>query len=633
MFKKDENSNKSNDILSSKSDDTFEKFEIDSTQYPFYFKCLKCFDSPRIIFERVENKIMITAYCYFHKNDKKTYSLSEFINEFQITKNKEIEIIKKKKGIKIISQISGKKSDLNSSSNKSSFKLPNDISYIENEEINKLREQTQYCFIHNNSYTMFSELDDLPICNYCYYEIFKENNIVQKNVSKRRFEIISSLISKVNKKLNYIKENIEKAKEHIKKIKQIEINDNKINEYINEYINQNENLLKITQIILNTYNNAYIKNSVSYTIVKNISELIFYYESIPLKNENEEKYKKDLNEYLQNPNNLIINYHLKITKSFNPEHIKITKVLKLPNNRLCIGVLNIILILKTNLNVLFEIKNEFTHKKRIWDIQLLSDDTIVSISIDNICCFIKINENNWELIGKIIHKIENEENFNSFLILSKNYIAIHTWHYLLIYKIPINIEEKSQLIIKKEYTDLNIDVYAGLILKKINGNIISFFSILSGYNMVIEWEFNIETETINEPFKLNYECQIHYSTFSGSICKFNEKYFIVGGFENYGFYLLKYSDGKLYTNCIPDKNHFQGICVLPDNTFICGENYDNNQFLLRRYQMIDDDFIVVDNISNGNEKNKLKGNPISIIYLNNSTIVVGDYNGNISLWE
>ena len=42
-------------------------------------------------------------------------------------------------------------------------------------------------------------------------------------------------------------------------------------------------------------------------------------------------------------------------------------------------------------------------------------------------------------------------------------------------------------------------------------------------------------------------------------------------FENYGFYLLKYSDGKLYTNCIPDKNHFQGICVLPDNTFICGE--------------------------------------------------------------
>ena len=49
--------------------------------------------------------------------------------------------------------------------------------------------------------------------------------------------------------------------------------------------------------------------------------------------------------------------------------------------------------------------------------------------------------------------------------------------------------------------------------------------------------------------------------------------------------------------------------------------------------MIDDDFIVVDNISHGNEKNKLKGNPISIIYLNNSTIVVGDYNGNISLWE
>ena len=58
--------------------------------------------------------------------------------------------------------------------------------------------------------------------------------------------------------------------------------------------------------------------------------------------------------------------------------------------------------------------------------------------------------------------------------------------------------------------------------------------------MVIPWEFNIETETINEPFNFNYECKIQYSHYSGSICKLNENYFIVGGFANFGFF-IKYN--------------------------------------------------------------------------------------------
>ena len=633
MENNEEYSNKNNDILyKTNFKESFEKISIYSTQYPFYYKCLKCFDCPRIIFEHEGNKMVITAFCYFHKNDKRTYTLSEFMDEFQITKNKENEIIKEKKKIKI-SQILRKPIELDSSFNQSSFKLSNDINYIEKQEKNNLRNKTQYCLIHNNSYTMFSEFDDLPICNYCYCEIFREQNRIQKYVPGKRYEIISNLISKVNKKLNYIKENIEKAKEHIEKIKQIAINDKETNESINEYINENENLLKIALIILNTYNNAYIENSITYSIVKNISELIFYYEPIPEKNKKKEKYKTDLIEYLQNPNNYILNYHLKIKKSFNPLKLRVTKVLKLLDNRLCIGINNIIYILKANLDFSFTIKNDLTHKNIICDMQLLSNGTLVSISNDNICCFIKLYENGWELIGQIIHQVENKEYFNSFLILSDNDIVIHTSHYLLIYKIPKNIKEKSKLIIKKEYIDIKLVVYAGLILRQKNENLISFFSIISGYNMVIPWEFNIETETINEPFNFNYECKIQYSHYSGSICKLNENYFIVGGFANFGFYLIKYSDGKLYTNCIPNNNHFQGICVLPDNTFICGENYANNQFLLRRYQMIDDDYILIDIISNGYEKNSLKGNPMSIIYLDNSTIVVGDYNGTISIWE
>ena len=107
--------------------------------------------------------------------------------------------------------------------------------------------------------------------------------------------------------------------------------------------------------------------------------------------------------------------------------------------------------------------------------QLLSKGTLVSISNDNICCFIRLYENGWELIGQIIHQVENKVYFNSFLILSDNDIVIHTSHYLLIYKIPKNIKEKSKLIIKKEYIDIKLVVYAGLILRQKYGNLISFF--------------------------------------------------------------------------------------------------------------------------------------------------------------
>ena len=67
MEKNEKYSKKSNDILDKPhSKESFEKFLIYSTQYPFYYKCLKYYDCPRIIFEREGNKIMITAYCYFH---------------------------------------------------------------------------------------------------------------------------------------------------------------------------------------------------------------------------------------------------------------------------------------------------------------------------------------------------------------------------------------------------------------------------------------------------------------------------------------------------------------------------------------------------------------------------------------
>ena len=152
--------------------------------------------------------------------------------------------------------------------------------------------------------------------------------------------------------------------------------------------------------------------------------------------------------------------------------------------------------------------------------------------------------------------------------------------------------------------------------------------------MVIPWEFNLETEKINKPFELGYETRIHYSKHIGSVAKLNNDYFIIGGLESYGFYLMKYSDGKLYINCKPNiKNHFQGVCVMPDNTLVFGENYDNKLYCLKRYQIIDNECFLVDNISLETEENSIKSNPTTIIYLDNSTVIVGDYTGTLSLWE
>ena len=48
--------------------------------------------------------------------------------------------------------------------------------------------------------------------------------------------------------------------------------------------------------------------------------------------------------------------------------------------------------------------------------------------------------------------------------------------------------------------------------------------------------------------------------------------------------------------------------------------------------MIDKDFFLVDNISLESDQNSIKAHPTTIIYLDNSTVIVGDYNGTLTLW-
>ena len=469
-----------------------------------------------------------------------------------------------------------------------------------------------------------------------------------------RIENIDDLDDKVkNKKINYIEKGIKDVVESffnkLKDIKNKYQYEIKINISIEEYIEENNIIKSIIKIMNTTYKYYKEHNSLNFPIIKSISELIFNFNPIP--NENEEDYTIKLIYYLENPNNCIINHHLRLFKSLQfkipDEEIqikngkyrvnKITRIIKLPKNRLCIAVNYMIYILNYQLEVLFKFENDPIHKKRIWDIQILPDGRIAILSSDkeyNLCSFYKIYENNYELVGTITYDVINEENFNSFLILSDDYIAIHTWHYLFIFKIPKNINEKTNLIIKEKDSDPSVDVYSYLLLRKKRKNIVSFYSILSGVNEVIPWEFNLETEKMNKPFELGKQTDIHYSAHIGSVAKYNKDYFVIGGYKPHRFYLVKYSDEKLYHNfTLNTQNNFQGVCVMPDNTLVFGENNNNKFYCLKRYQIIDNDCILVDNISLETDINSIKCNPSTIICLDNSTVIVGDYSGRLTVWK
>ena len=604
----------------------------------FIFKCSECSDCPRMSFEIIVNKLSIKAYCYSHKNSGKNYNLKAFIDKFGISKEEVID----------------NDNSLNNSQSLTNFEFENILVIDDDDKEDNLikRKYCKYCQ-HQNVYKKYCELGDFLFCDSCNFNQMmndKNLNIYYNNV---RIENIDDLDDKVkNKKINYIEKSIKDAESHINKLEDIKYkneNDKEINSCIEKYIEESNNIISIIKIMIDTYKYYKEQNSLTFPILKNISELIFYFNPIP--NENEENYRMKLINYLKNPNNFIINHHLRLSKSIQfkipDEEIqikngkdrvnKITRIIKLPNNRLCVAVNYMIYILNYQLEVLFKFENDPIHKKRIWDIQILPDGRIAILSSDreyNLCSFYKIYENNYELVGTITYDVINGQNFNSFLILSDDYIAIHTWHYLYIFKIPKNINEKTNLIIKEEYSDISVDVYSCLILREKKGNIVSFFSILSGINEVIPWEFNLETEKLNKPFELGKETDIHYSAHIGSVAKYNKDYFVIGGYEFNGFYLVKYSDGKLYHNFIPNtQNHFQGVCVMPDNTLVFGENNNNEFYCLKRYQIIDNDCFLVDNISLETDIYSIKSNPTTIIYLDNSTVIVGDYTGTLSLWK
>ena len=203
--------------------DNYSSAAIDFSFGPVFFKCLICFDSPRIIFKKKDNSIVIKAYCLSHneENEKDIYSLDEFINKYEMIESEE----------KILLEEEENKKENNLSSGRI---LPYD-SVISFEEKKKKRKSPNICEKHNAQYLQIHENKEEPLCQFCYCENFKNHNLIQRRIIGKRFEEIPDLIHKVNTKILYIEKNIQKAKEHLNDIYYIENKDTEVESAIKEY--------------------------------------------------------------------------------------------------------------------------------------------------------------------------------------------------------------------------------------------------------------------------------------------------------------------------------------------------------------------------------------------------------------
>ena len=362
--------------------DNYSSYASDISFTLVYLRCLICYDSPRIIFKKKDNTIVIKAYCLNHKekNEKDIYSLDDLSINMKWLKAKKIQNLKRKKIKKKI------------------IYLVEEYCLITVElhrKKKKIRKCSMYLQIHENK--------EEPFCELCYCENFKNHNLIQKFTIGKRFEEIPDLIRKVNAKIFYIEKNIQKAKNHLDNICYIKNKDKKVESAIKKYLEINNNLLRIVTMILDTYKYSKEYHAITYSMAKNVSEIVFNFSPVPDYSNDDNESKKKLLNYLTNPNNYIINHHLERISSIKPNsNQKITRIIKLKDNKLCVGVNHLLYIIEVKNSQFFTkmIINK-PHTDRIWDITLLENGNIATISRDNICSLIKINENNFKIKGTI----------------------------------------------------------------------------------------------------------------------------------------------------------------------------------------------------------------------------------------
>ena len=570
----------------------------EETNYIFQCKNENCFDSPRIIIDSINNKLRIKLFCLFHKNEKEEYILdNDSINFFQTNFLRDI--------------------------NQKKFYNQNNCECID-------------CIKHSSQYIKYCLTDDNFICQYCDEDENKEYEIISDLITIFESNINDGYYI-INSKEDYIKKKMKEVDFHISNLK-IKNEQFKINE-INDYIEINKLLLLICKTIYTTYKSAFNERKVTYSMIKNISELNF--SIFPLPN----CYKKDkakilFLEYLNNINNNIITHHLKeIQTKKIIENGKIYCIKKLnennkERNRIYLSGKNyenekigkskneIYIVDFETFNIAFTI-NE--HKHKIRKMEQLNDNTLISLSKDK-CIFIQINDNKYEVINSINQNEINGEIFYSFTLFQNILIAFQTNQTIYIY----NIKNKQFESSKKENYNQLLNIKPELLTNLLEKEFFFFYSFLNNIFIQKVYEYS------NNNIKLNQiEPSIQYLGNNSSLTKYMDYLFLVGGKEKSGFYINKFEDNKNYAHIIPNKFAFECFCVTKDESIVSGESYNNQEFAIRRYQVIGRVCFKIDTIliEKDTSNNKLKGKINSILCLENNSILSVNGKGYITLYN
>lgn len=568
-------------------------------------KCKKCNDSPRIIFDTKENEIVIRTYCLSHKNDEKITELKHTDDfEFFFCEDDDNDLFNK---------------DENNENNIQSYLKP-----LICEKHSK---------INQNFYIKYCINDKKLLCQYCYEEEYDKD---------KEYESISDLLTmfesyndeKKNKR-HYIKMNFTAIDNHLNNINKNHdktfgvkgMNEaNQIDKKIDEYMSNNISLYKICQAMFDTYEKAYKENRVTYSMIKNVSQLNFNIVKCPeyfFPNERENK----LYPYLNNINNNIVTHHLKKTfsKCINvngPCHHVILLNENRLERRLCVSVTNNngneLLILKlSDFSILDSIN---VHKNEILKIGQLNDNTLISLSKER-CVFIELNERE----HKKVHEF-TEPDLCSFLILQNKYIVIQKEKCLKIYE----LQSFNCIKTEDEFYYNNIETCSQLLFNSFYKDKYNFYSIPKKTGVLKAFSFDPENKSISTYKEAGYE----FSGFNQSYCEFINNFFILGGRENSGFYINKFNDNKNYTDKKPNNYCFQAICVTNDGSFITGECYQNRKFAMRRYQIYGRALFHIDDILyEENNENTLKPSINCIIKYEDKGYITVDGKGFINLFN
>ena len=455
------------------------------------------------------------------------------------------------------------------------------------------------CKKHLSPYIWFCDDCEYNICTYCHSKHEKcdltlLSKLIYKNKTINHFK---KRIIALEKEINNICQLIEKIISFLNKIK--EINQNEIN-YIKKlmfcYELQQSHKNLNYYFLINIYN--WIKSTKLFKIKPIINE--------------SSKYLNNLQNYIQYPSNNFYNLVTNIqghTKSIT--HLDILK-----DGRLISSSSNNIINVyeKITFKIDLSIKE---HKNEIYYFKQLKNGNIITCSADRTMKIIKLGKNNYEIL-QILEK--NNFDFKKIIEIQDNIISISPMNKMCLWKLNYNdiYEYEYKACFHEKRKNYMCTLTYDNILKINNKE----FIVSSSKNEQIKfWNWNSR----------DYSCiitlkNIEITNTLSSMCLINDDILCIIGNELNGLYLIDIYTYQIIKNVMTDYKTIYSITKCSNGTFICDVTITQKKNLFIKCEYENNKVNIISKISH-------KKKYLSCIEYNNHSIICGDDNGLIQLWN